>query len=43
MRSVSFLLIFALLLSSYSLFAQETQKYRAIILADIAAEPDDTQ
>ena len=43
MRSVLFLIIFSLLFSSISLFAQESQKHRVIILTDIEADPDDTQ
>ncbi|MGD8777880.1 MAG: DUF1593 domain-containing protein [Ignavibacteria bacterium] len=43
MRSVLFLIIFSLLFHSQSLFAQENQKRRVIILTDIEADPDDTQ
>jgi len=43
MRPILFLIIFSLLLNLQTLFAQENQKHRAIILTDIEADPDDTQ
>lgn len=43
MRLIFFLISFSLLLASQSLFPQENQKHRVIILTDIEADPDDTQ
>ncbi len=43
MRAVLFLIMLTIILSSQSLFAQEIQKQRVIILTDIEADPDDTQ
>jgi hypothetical protein len=43
LRTVYILIILVLVLSYQSLFAQENQKNRVIILTDIEADPDDTQ
>ena len=43
MRSLLSLIIFSMILSYLSLFAQNSQKHRVIILTDIEADPDDTQ
>jgi len=43
MRQLIFLIIFTIILSFQSVFPQESQKHRVIILTDIEADPDDTQ
>ena len=43
MRTVLFLMILFLLFNLQSLFAQNNQKNRVIVLTDIEADPDDTQ
>jgi hypothetical protein len=43
MKSVLYLIIFSLFISSLPLFSQESQNHRVIILTDIEADPDDTQ
>ena len=43
MRLILSLFIFTMILSYQSLFSQESQKNRVIVLTDIEADPDDTQ
>ena len=43
MRSICFIVVFALLLLSQTIYGQESQASRVIILTDIEADPDDTQ
>ena len=43
MRTIIYLIVFSLIPFPQSLYAQQNQKNRVIILTDIEADPDDTQ
>ena len=43
MKTSIYLIVFYMVIHSYSIFAQANQKHRVIILSDIEADPDDSQ